>query len=206
MDSSLTFEQIRLIIVVYISAITPLLLIPYLYLKKIIPSWTPFIYIVSFIVCALGWELWFTYGWLDGDSVNIRRSPQLSAMIPMHINWFLNSLADAGTICLGGLYLTWRIMKKNSQIFYSWNWKSFYILLIICISQNLLVEMYLYHDQVSVGKSLSWAPLTPLGPWYNPMLFELKDRTIFLQSQIPWLFMTPIFYKYLIYFANKNSK
>ena len=161
---------------------------------------------LSFIVCALGWELWFTYGWINGDNVNLRRAPQLSAMLPMHINWLLNSLADAGTICLGGLYLTWKIMKKNSKIFYIWNWQCFFILLIIFISQNLLVEMYLYHDQLSVGKSLSWAPLTPLGSWINPMLFDINNRSIFLQSQIPWLLMTPVFYKYLIYFINKNYK
>ena len=75
----------------------------------------------------------------------------------------------------------------------------------ICISQNLFVEMYLYHDQLSIGKSLSWAPLTPLGPWYNPMLFELNNRTIFLQNQIPWLLMTPIFYGYLVYFLAKKE-
>ena len=65
--------------------------------------------------------------------------------------------------------------------------------------------MYLYHDQLSIGKSLSWAPLTPLGPWYNPMLFELNNRTIFLQNQIPWLLMTPIFYGYLVYFLAKKE-
>ena len=65
--------------------------------------------------------------------------------------------------------------------------------------------MYLYHDQLSIGKPLSWAPLSPLGPQLNPILFTFSERTISLQSQIPWLIMTPLFYKYLIYYLNKNN-
>ena len=202
--SDLTTEQIRLVFVVYITSIIPLILIPILHYKKIIPLWTIIIYLITILFCAFGWELWFTYGWINGDSVNIRRAPILSAMIPLHINWFLNSLADSGTICLGGLYLVWRIMKRDSKIFYKWNWKCFFILLIICISQNILVEMFLYYDQLSVGKSLSWAPLSPLGSWVNPVLFSINDRTIYFQNQVPWLFMTPIFY-FLVIFSNSNK-
>ena len=109
----LTFEQLRLVIVVYASAIIPLILIPYLTWKNLIPSWVIMIYIISFIACALGWEIWFTYGLFEGDNVNLRRASQLSVAIPMHINWLLNSLADAGTICIGGLFITWRILNKN---------------------------------------------------------------------------------------------
>jgi len=200
----LTFEQLRLVCVIYTSSMVPLLLIPYLYKRKKISLWVIQFYVLLIIICALGWELWFTYGWIDGDNVNLRRAPVLSRMLPLHINWFLNSLADAGTICLGGLYLTWRLMKKRNDIFITWNWKCFFILLAIFILQNIFVEMFLYHDQLSVGKSLSWAPLTPLGPWINPILFSLHDRTIFLQSQVPWLLMTPIFYGLLIKYA-KNK-
>ena len=58
----LTFEQLRLVIVVYTSAIIPLILIPYLTWKNLIPSWVIMIYVISFLACALGWEIWFTYG------------------------------------------------------------------------------------------------------------------------------------------------
>ena len=117
----------------------------------------------------------------------------------------LNSLADAVTICLGGLYLALRLMKNNNTVLEEWNWKFFFILLLIFITQNLFVEIFLYHDQLSVGKSLSWAPLSPLGTNFNPILFTLRGRTVFLQSQIPWIIMTPIFYGYLIYYLNKNK-
>ena len=125
--------------------------------------------------------------------------------MPIHFNWFLNSLADSGTICLGGLFLALKISKNNTKILYKWNWNFFFVLLIVFIAQNLFVEMYLYHDQLSIGKLLSWAPLSPLGSQFNPTLFKLSDRTISLQSQMPWIIMTPLFYRYLIYFLNKNK-
>ena len=78
----------------------------------------------------------------------------------------------------------------------------FCILLIWCIGQNVLVEMFLYHDQLAEGKSLSWAPLSPFGPYFNPTLFEFNDRTIMLQSQMPWLIMPWIFYRILINLNN----
>jgi len=149
-------------------------------------------------MCSLGWELWFTYGWVDGDPVNIRRSETLNQWIPLHINWLVNSMADAGTISLGGLWLMWKFSGKNNQIFQAWNWSAFSVLFIWCITQNIFVELFLYHDQLADGKPLSWAPLSPLGPYFNPILFEFNDRTIMLQSQMPWLILPWFFYRTLI--------
>ena len=199
----LSFEQLRLVFVVYISSIVPLILISYLYVKKIIPTWSLHIYILFFLICAFGWEIWFNYGLVNGDNVNLRRADILSALLPININWLLNSLADSGTICLGGLYIALKIIKNN-DVLQKWNWKFFFILLSIFIAQNLFVEMYLYHDQLAIGKPVSWAPLSPLGPNLNPILFILADRTVSLQSQIPWIVMTPIFYGYLIFYINRK--
>ena len=199
----LSFEQLRLVFVVYISSIVPLILISYLYVKKIIPTWSLHIYILFFLICAFGWEIWFNYGLVNGDNVNLRRADILSALLPININWLLNSLADSGTICLGGLYIALKIIKDN-DVLQKWNWKFFFILLSIFIAQNLFVEMYLYHDQLAIGKPVSWAPLSPLGPNLNPILFTLADRTVSLQSQIPWIVMTPIFYGYLIFYINRK--
>ena len=204
-NTILTFEQLRLVIVVYTSAIIPLILIPYLTWKNFIPSWIIVIYMISFIACALGWEIWFTYGLFEGDNVDLRRASQLSVAIPMHINWLLNSLADAGTICIGGLLLTWRILNKNNAIFKKWHWSAFFILLFIFIGQNIFVETFLYHDQLSNGTLISWAPFSPLGSWINPILFNFSDRTVSLQNQVPWLLMTPLFYGFLIYYVRKNK-
>jgi hypothetical protein len=70
--------------------------------------------------------------------------------------------------------------------------------MIWCIGQNILVEMFLYHDQLAAGKPLSWAPLSPLGPYFNPVLLEFNNRTLMLQSQIPWLLLPALIYKTVI--------
>ena len=196
-------EEFRVILVVYISAVLPI----YIYLKNKsnLPFWVPTIYLSSFIVCAIGWELWFTYGWIDGDSVSIRRSEALNYWLPIHINWLMNSLADAGTITLGGLWLMWRFTGKNLNIFTYWNWKAFLIFMVWCIAQNILVEIFLYHDQLSIGKDLSWAPLSPLGPYINPLILEFNNRSLMLQTQIPWIILPAFIYKTVIYLNKKGS-
>jgi hypothetical protein len=130
----------------------------------------------------------------------------------LHINGLLNSLADAGTICCGTLLLVWIAMGRQDTIYRKWNWNAFILLLIVFVGQNILVEMFLYHDQLSEGTKLSWAPLSPLGPWFDPILFSLNERTIRLSSQLPWLLLTPVIYLGLIKFlnwseySNKTSK
>ena len=198
----MTLEELRVITIVYVSALLPLIL--YFFYHKKIPSWIPVVYIGSFLLCALGWELWFTYGWIEGDPVNIRRSDALNTWIPIHMNWLLNSMADAGTISIGGLWLMWQFSAKNLQIFQHWNWSAFSILFIWCISQNLFVELFLYHDQLSEGKSLSWAPFAPTGQFFNPLLFEFNGRSVMFQTQLPWLIMTPILYKLTISAARSS--
>ena len=197
----MTLEELRVITIVYVSALAPLII--YFYKKDRIPLWVPSIYIGSFLLCSLGWELWFTYGWIDGDPVNIRRSEALNQWIPLHINWLLNSMADAGTISLGGLWLMWKFSGKNNQVFQVWNWSAFSILFIWCITQNIFVELFLYHDQLSEGKSLSWAPLAPTGQFFNPILFEFNERSVMLQTQLPWLIISPILYIAAIAMARK---
>jgi len=199
----MTFEEARVICIVYTSAIIPLIIL--LRYQYTLPSWVLFIYISAFLVCALGWEIWFTYGLIDGDSVIIRRSAALNTWIPLHINWILNSLADAGTVCLGGLWLMWRFTEKNLLVFHQWHWRGFFILLLWCIGQNLFVELFLYHDQLTIGKDLSWAPLIPTGNFFNPQLFEFQGRVVMFQTQIPWIILPGILYKAVIYVSQRSE-
>ena len=201
----LTFEQLRLVIVLYISALLPLVIIPLLHHRKLIPAWVLPFYGAVFVVCAMGWELWFNYGLVAGDSVNIRRAEVLNRIIPLHINGLLNSLADAGTICCGSLLVIWFVMGRQRAIYRQWSWCVFALLGVIFTGQNILVEMFLYHDQLAEGTRLSWAPLSPLGPWFDPILFEFNDRTIRLSSQLPWLIMTPLIYGALITILNRSA-
>ena len=205
MQDALTFEQARLVVVVYTSALVPIVLVPWLRSRQRIPSWIPVVYAGSFVVCALGWELWFTYGWWAGDPVDVRRAAALNAWIPMNINWLLNSLADAGTICLGGIYWVWRFRGRSYAAFSHWDWGAFGILLVWFLGQNIGVEMFLYHDQLAEGKPLSWAPLVPTGPWINPTLFQFNGRTITLQGQIAWVVMTPLFYGAVIAYVRRRQ-
>jgi hypothetical protein len=170
-----------------------------------LPNWVPIIYVGSFIVCALGWEIWFTYGLINGESVIERRADVLNKWIPLHLNWIVNSLADAGTVCLGGLYLMWVLNNKQQSIFLKWRWGSFLILLAWCIGQNLLVELFLYYDQLGEGKNLSWAPLTPAGNIYNPLIFEFNGRSVMFQTQLPWIILPPFLYMTVIKLANKRN-
>ena len=196
----MSFEEIRVITIVYLAVLLPLVI--YFTNKSKIPSWIPSFYIVSIVVCALGWELWFTYGWLDGDAVNIRRSEALNTWLPKNINWLMNSIGDAGAILCGGVWLMWITHKKDPIVFKKWKWSAFSIFLIWCIGQNILVEMFLYHDQLADDKLLSWAPLSPFGPYFNPILFEFNDRSIMLQSQMPWLILPWVFFRTIINLNN----
>jgi hypothetical protein len=197
----MSFEEIRYIAIVYASSIIPILiLIKYRYE---LPKWVPAIYLGSFIVCALGWEIWFTYGLIDGESVIERRSEVLNQWIPLHINWIVNSLADAGAVCLGGLWLIWVMGNKKNYIFNNWRWSSFFILTIWCIGQNIFVELFLYYDQLSENKNLSWAPLIPTGNIFNPVLFEINGRSLMFQTQLPWIILPPLLYLAVIRLTKK---
>ena len=200
----MSLEELRIIIVVYASALIPPLFMIDLARKNQLPSSILKIYIVTFVICALGWEIWFNYGLYAGDPVDLRRSEILNQFIPKNVNWLMNSLADAGTISLGGILLTGKILGSGRAVFNQWNASAFLILLTWCIGQNIFVEMFLYFDQLSAGKDLSWAPLAPTGPWMNPVLFQFEDRTITLHGQIPWLLMTPILYKVTMYFQKED--
>ena len=199
----MSFEEIRFIFVVYASSILPIIL--FIKYRSKLPNWVPIIYVGSFIVCALGWEIWFTYGLINGESVIERRADALNQWIPLHLNWILNSLADAGTVCLGGLYLMWVLNNKEQSIFLKWRWGPFLILLAWCIGQNLLVELFLYYDQLSEGKNLSWAPLIPTGNVYNPLIFEFNGRSVMFQTQLPWIILPPFLYMTVIKLADKRN-
>ena len=198
----MTFEEARVIFIVYSTSLVPLFLM--VFYRNLFPNWVSKFYLGTFFVCAFGWEIWMTFGLVDGDPVSLRRSDALNLWIPQNINWMLNSLADAGTIGLGGLWLMWRFSGKNWIVFKVWNWRTFFILFSWCILQNIFVEMFLYHDQLSEGKALSWAPLIPTGPYFNPLLFEFNGRTVMLQTQIPWLILPALLYLAIIRLSNKN--
>ena len=180
-------------IIVYSSALIPLFILSILTFFKKIPAWIWWTYISTFIIAAIGWEVCFTYGLMNGQNVNIRRPEVLNLFIPQHINWIVNSLADAGIVVNGILYV-WLFSKNRKNIFNSWRWREFIILAIFYLAQNLVVELYIYQAQLAAGYELSWAPLSPFGNIYNPVLFTVFGKSVHLQPQMPWFLMLPIVY------------
>jgi hypothetical protein len=191
----LTKMQKKTVRLVYISALLPAIIISVLYMFNKIPDWVIVVFLISFLLCALGWEIWFTYGLVGGQNVGDRRPEALNRAIPQNINWLLNSLGDSVSICSVGLLLVWFFYDFDTIPFESWRWGAFVILFIWFVGQNIYVELIVYHDQLNDNEtSLSWAPLSPAGPWWNPTLFKIGGKSVKFQTQIPWILMTPIFY------------
>jgi hypothetical protein len=202
----LTSEQLFTVTVLYLSSLLPAIIITGLYLAGKFPRWLMATYVGTFIICALGWELWISYGLVDGLDVASRRPAVMNAVIPLHINWVLNSLGDAAAVGLSGVLIVWLAYGRTNAAFTQWRWGAFMLLLLWFVLQNLFVELYLYQRQLAEGYQLSWAPLMPTGSWYNPVVFRFDGRTAQLQTQLPWLLMTPVYYCLLVRCYSKWGK
>lgn len=182
----------RVYTAVALSLLVPLILI---WCKRL-DGWAIRAALIGFALCALGWEIWFTFGLVDGLPVDARRSPALNAAIPQNINWLMNSVADMG-ICFMGLLFAWLAAGRNqARAFGQWHWGAFIAMTTWFIAQNVYVEAVVYQRQLAEGFDLSWAPLAPTGPYLNPSM-ALGDSTLTLHGQIPWLIM-PVLYYWLV--------
>jgi hypothetical protein len=187
----LTEQQAFVVRNLYLSALVPLVTMIVFFLLGKLPRWVMAVYVYSFLICALGWEIWYTYGLVGGLPVDARRAPAMSEAVPQHLNWVLTSLFDAA-ICVIGLFLIWLIYGFKDTAFKHWKWLALFVLTFVFVGQNVYVE-YVIHDQVKHGLPLSWAPLIPTGPWFNFVLFEINGRAITFQTQLPWVLMVPVF-------------
>lgn len=187
----LTEAQAFVVRNLYGAALIPLLGVVVLTLLGKLPRWVAVVYGLSFAICAVGWEIWYTFGLVDGLPVDERRAAALSRAIPQEINWILTSLFDAA-VCLLGLLGMWAVHGFRDTAFRRFTVPALAVLALVFVGQNVYVE-YLIHDQVQPGKQLSWAPLIPTGPWLNFVLFEIGGREITFQTQLPWVLMVPLF-------------
>ena len=73
------------------------------------------------------------------------------------------------------------------------------------MGQNFIVEAVIYHNQVGSDAAISWAPLMPFGPYFNPTLINFGERDITLQSQSAWIIGTIVFYSISVYFYKKTN-
>ena len=60
----------RRTIIVYLSAIAPIILSLYLIYKNQMKKWISLTLLSSFFIAALGWEIWVNFGLIDGDPVS----------------------------------------------------------------------------------------------------------------------------------------
>jgi len=104
-------------------------------------------------------------------------------------------MGDDGTICMVGMAITWLVSREDGLR--RVRWQSVLICSLWFLLQNIAVEMVIYSGQLAEGTEISWAPMAPNGPYWNPTLFRIGDSRCSLQAQLPWLFMIPIFYAIL---------
>lgn len=202
-DCGLDNYEMRRILIVYSAASAPIIFSLYLMYKNKMERWISFSLISTFLIAAFGWELWINYGILNGDEVNLRRSEALNCAIPMNINWIVNSLGDTGIVWFGILLVSW--IFKGRDNFGKFYWSVFFILFSWFMLQNMLVEIVIYHHQIGGSAILSWAPMMPLGPWFNPKLDIIGDRSVAFQTQSAWLIGSFLFYYVIIYFFKANK-
>ena len=90
----------------------PIILSLYLIYKNQMKKWIALTLLSSFLIAALGWEIWVIFGLVDGDPVNLRRSGAMTCAIPMEINWLVNSLADTGIVWFAIILVYWIFPKR----------------------------------------------------------------------------------------------
>lgn len=203
-DCGLDSFEWRRVIVIYFVSIAPLVLYLYLTYKGTMKKWVTYTVVSSFFIAMFGWEIWINFGLLDGQAVNLRRSEALSCAVPSSINWLTNSLGDVSIVWFGIILLTY-FYRNLSSPFEKFLIPAFITLLSWFLIQNIWVEIILYYNQVGGEARLSWAPLMPLGPWFNPPLFSIFGRDVTFQGQIVWVLATPIYYYLMIYFYKKTK-
>ena len=203
-DCGLDIVEWRRTIVVYLSAMAPIILFLYLIYKNQMKKWVALTLLSSFLIAALGWEIWVNFGLVDGDPVNLRRSDAMTCAIPIEINWLVNSLADTGIVWFAIILVYW-IFPKRALEYEKFQLVFLSMFFIWFMGQNFLVEAVIYHNQVGGDAAISWAPLMPFGPYFNPTLINFGERDITLQSQSAWIIGTIVFYSISVYFYKKTN-
>jgi len=186
-----TVRQAAVTSLIWFCATIPWLLLCAATYRGALRTWALKTAVLCSITSALGWEIWFTYGLVDGQPVDERRPEPLNRAMPRDINWILNSLDD-GTICMVGMAITWLVSREDGLR--RVRWQAALLCSLWFLLQNIAVEMVIYSGQLAEGTEISWAPMAPTGPYWNPALFRIGDSRCSLQAQLPWLFMIPIFF------------
>ena len=201
-ECGLESDEWRKVIVIYGSVLLTFVVSLYAILSGRTKKWIAYTLVSSFLVAVFGWEVWINFGLIDGQHVTVRRTDALNCAIPYQINWLTNSIVDTGVVWLG-IILVNKYYNHLALPFEKFVWPAFLILFMWFMGQNIWVEMILYHNQIGSDARISWAPMMPLGPWFNPTLFNFGEREATLQAQSVWFIGTFLFYYLAIFYYRR---
>ena len=146
---------------------------------KRLPLWYLWIFLFTFGLCLIGWELWMSFGLINGDSVHERSNKNNTN------NLILMCLGDA-IIGVLQVFLAIKICGKDS--FKKWNWKAFGVIFLFGIVQNIIVTILLYKQLAN--KSISSAPMMPI------------KMNAPLMVQQPWILQPFLLYPVAMFLIN----
>jgi len=200
-----------IIVAIYTLALVPLLFFLTNRLHNKIPTPIVQLYVLGFLLTALGWEIWWTFGLVPpAQGVNERRCPDnpesciQNKLLPQSINWIMTSLYDAAIVCVLGLVFVLKLYG-TTEVMEAWLWKVFWIYFVWFVGQNLIVELMIAGQISGEETIVSWAPLSPIGPAWNPSV-TVGNAKLTLQNQIPWALMTPLFYGCCIWIYKRHRQ
>lgn len=147
-----------------------------LLVMKKLPMWTLYVFLINFTLCLITWEMWMSYGLVNGQSTEEREKHNNNT-----VNMILMSLGDG---LMGVLQIYTAFKLCGPKAFKKWDWKAFGIIFSIGIVQNLLVTGFVYKK--IKGKEISWAPLMPI------------PANGIIQIQEPWIIQPFIIYAILL--------
>jgi hypothetical protein len=143
----------------------------------VIPAWMGKVYIANFVLCFFGFEIWMTYGWVNGDSEQARTGDLIDPLL----NAIVMSAGDA-LIGLAQVAVVKGVLGNDA--FRRWNWRALGLMLALGLLQNFLVT-YILRAKIKVGQ-VAWAPLMP---YQGPNVVQIQEG---------WLLQPFLFYAILI--------
>ena len=158
-------------------------------LLRKIPNRIAKVYLINCFICLFGWELWMTYGILDGQSEQKRMGTSFNPLLNM-------SIMTAGDGLIGVLQVEATLKAFGPDAFKKWNWEAFTMIFGIGVIQNVIITYILrkrFTDKISYAPLMPWRPKEPiLG--LSPNIIQIQEG---------WILQPFIFYLLLIHYHSK---
>lgn len=185
-------------------------IIPWGIRVHILPAWVLNTYLLATAICAMGWEIWVTYGLAGGWRLLSREPERYPVWGCESLNWVV--MASLDSACIHVLMMGTALMVCspywNPVIFSHWRSDVLLVFFAVALVQATIVAAL--HRKIDaksldshplVGKYVSWMPLSLTLPLScDPVI----DRPVILREMtyrivMPWFAMPVIWNAYLIY-------